>query len=94
MSKIKLTLQQNVIELCSEAKNIVAITNPERLKGLVKNAQAKLSITQSSTGFQNCIHQFGYLKDHPKDTPVPDECFGCPKILHCLFPNKSDSKKV
>jgi hypothetical protein len=29
----------------------------------------------------------------PKNTPIPDECFGCPKILQCLF-QKSDLKTL
>jgi len=42
---------------------------------------------QSAKGFQKCVHQFGYLKDMPKNTPIPDECFGCFKVLRCMFPN-------
>ena len=42
---------------------------------------------QSAEGFQKCVHQFGYLKDMPKNTPIPDECFGCPKVLRCMFPD-------
>ena len=42
---------------------------------------------QAAEGFQKCVHQFGYLKDMPKNTPIPDECFGCPKVLRCMFPN-------
>jgi cytoskeletal protein RodZ len=44
--------------------------------------------TQPQTGFQNCVHHFGYLKSRPRKKPVPDECFGCPKVLQCLFPNE------
>jgi hypothetical protein len=56
----------------------------ENLKGLIKNAQEKLSISQSPAGFQKCLHHFGYLKELPEKTPVPAECFGCPKTLQCL----------
>jgi hypothetical protein len=42
---------------------------------------------QSTEGFQECAHEFGYLKDMPKNTPVPDECFGCPNVLRCMFPD-------
>ena len=42
---------------------------------------------QSAEGFQECVHEFGYLKDMPKNTPVPDECFGCTRILRCMFPD-------
>jgi hypothetical protein len=43
---------------------------------------------QSTDGFQKCVHQFGYLRNMPKNTSIPDECFGCPKVLRCMFPNK------
>ena len=62
----------------------------KNLKELVENAQEKLSISQSPTGFQNCVHNFGYLKDLPEKTPIPAECFGCPKTLRCLSLKESD----
>lgn len=43
------------------------------------------SSTPPNTGFQNCVHEFGYLKDLPRNTPIPDECFGCPEVMQCLF---------
>jgi hypothetical protein len=42
---------------------------------------------QSADAFQKCVHQFGYLKTMPKNTSIPDECFGCPKVLRCMFPS-------
>jgi cytoskeletal protein RodZ len=54
-----------------------------------KNSSTKLktsSSTQPNAESQNCAHEFGYLKDLPRNTPVPDECFGCPKVMQCLFP--------
>jgi len=32
-----------------------------------------------------CPYHFGYLKEHPKNTPVPNECFTCTKIMECLL---------
>jgi hypothetical protein len=46
------------------------------------------SSVQPNVGFQNCVHEFGYLKDLPRNAPIPDECFGCPKVMQCLFPNE------
>lgn len=31
-----------------------------------------------------CAHHFGYLRDHPRNTPIPDECFGCQNVMRCL----------
>jgi len=30
-----------------------------------------------------CKHSFGYLQTLPKDSPIPDECLGCDKIIKC-----------
>lgn len=59
----------------------------EKLKVPVKNAK-ETSTTQPLTDFQKCVHHFGYLRNLPKNSAVPDECFGCPKVLRCLFPNE------
>ena len=31
-----------------------------------------------------CPYHFGYLREHPKNTPVPNECLTCTKIMECL----------
>ncbi len=36
---------------------------------------------KSETG---CQHQLGYLRNRPKDTPIPDECLTCIKMVECL----------
>ncbi len=33
----------------------------------------------------NCVHNFGYLESRPNNTPIPDECLGCSKVMQCLF---------
>ena len=35
----------------------------------------------------DCPHFFGYLRKIPKGIPMPDECFGCPKMVECLYYN-------
>lgn len=37
----------------------------------------------------SCPHFFGYLKKIPKNASMPDECFGCPKMVECLYFNPS-----
>lgn len=39
--------------------------------------------------FEGCTHKFGHLRTLPKNTPIPDECFGCPQILECLKRSKN-----
>ena len=37
-----------------------------------------------------CSHFFGYLRKIPRNTPIPDECFSCPKMVECLSYNASE----
>jgi DNA-directed RNA polymerase subunit RPC12/RpoP len=32
-----------------------------------------------------CTHFLGYLKKRPKNTPIPDECLTCGKMVECLI---------
>jgi len=43
--------------------------------------------SKNSNG-KDCSHQFGYLKGLPKNTPIPEECFGCQRIVECLVGKK------
>jgi len=35
----------------------------------------------------SCPHFFGYLRKIPKNASMPDDCFGCPKMVECLYFN-------
>jgi hypothetical protein len=37
-----------------------------------------------------CRHFFGYLKKIPKNTSIPDECYGCPRMVDCLYYDASE----
>ena len=60
---------------------------PREPEATVETAMKNSLKKRSAEGFQKCVHQFGYLKSMPKNTPIPDECFGCPKVLRCMFPD-------
>lgn len=65
----------------------------EKTTKLVKNTQKGLSTTQTpytETGYRECLHHFGYLKNLPTGTFVPSECFGCPKVMRCLLPSEQN----
>jgi len=32
-----------------------------------------------------CPYHFGYLKEKPKELPIPEECLTCPKMLECMM---------
>jgi DNA-directed RNA polymerase subunit RPC12/RpoP len=31
-----------------------------------------------------CAHNLGYLKRRPKNTPIPEECLTCSKMIDCM----------
>ena len=32
-----------------------------------------------------CAHYLGYLKRRPKNTPIPEECLMCNKLIECMY---------
>jgi len=38
---------------------------------------------KKTTKETDCNHSLGYLKTLPKNTPIPDECLSCAKIVEC-----------
>jgi DNA-directed RNA polymerase subunit RPC12/RpoP len=74
---IELTIRtQNALKTyyaCPHCFSRVAVLNKR------ENAQEK-AVTDTS----NCAYFVGYLKTRPKDSPIPDECLTCNKILKCI----------
>lgn len=51
----------------------------EGVTGEGKNAECNVpEITE-------CEHFLGYLKKRPKNTPIPDGCLTCDKMIECLL---------
>jgi len=43
-------------------------------------------VETEKTGVKGCPHYFGYLgEQHPKNTPMPNECLTCTRIMECLL---------
>ncbi len=57
-----------------------------------KKDQMKAFYLFGMTEFRQCQQKFGYLEKKLKNKPIPDECFGCPKILDCFKPTKKTKK--
>lgn len=60
-----------------------ADTEEDRKKEPVKEKKKSFFIF-GKTSFEGCPHEFGHLRNLPKNAPIPDECFGCSQILECL----------
>lgn len=58
-------------------------TLEDRSRGQVKEKKKSFFIF-GKTRFEGCPHEFGHLRKLPRNSPIPDECFGCSQILECL----------
>jgi hypothetical protein len=59
-----------------------AIENPESAPTV--SVDAKKPESPRNNNSSGCPHHFGYLKEHPKHTPIPNECLTCTRIMECL----------
>ena len=73
LSKVGVVEQQKTIEV-AEVEEEEDKAEPEAFEMEVK---PKMDDTVA------CAHQMGYLKRRPKNTPIPEECFTCTKMIDC-----------
>ncbi len=59
-----------------------------KMKELIDDKAKK---TPKEPGPPGCSYYFGYLGELPKNTPIPDECLGCLKIMECLIKRSTNS---
>jgi hypothetical protein len=52
--------------------------------GASLGALKKASKGTKENGSPGCAYFLGYLKTRSKDSPIPDECLTCSKILKCM----------
>ncbi len=50
-----------------------------------KEVSAIKSSTEKENHFSGCPQSFGFLAKRPKDTPIPQQCMLCPKIVDCML---------
>lgn len=55
---------------------------------IVKTISGEAPSIHGATSFQKCAHHFGYLRNLPDGSILPDECAGCPKAMRCVFPER------
>lgn len=66
-------------------KNIVKLNTSKKKES---------SYTRSLEGSVKCPHRFGYLKTLPFGSSVPEECYGCSRMMQCLFSNEQNSGEL
>ena len=78
-------------------------TIPVETKGIVEEPKAEVQTPKEPVppppkeipkkgGPPGCSYYFGYLGELPKNTPIPDECLGCLKLMECLTKRSTKSK--
>lgn len=69
----------------NKAPKISSVNNPTNQNDPKKSKDSmKAFYLFGETKFKHCEHEFGYLGGVLKTKPIPDECFGCPKLLKCV----------
>ena len=63
-------------------ERVKAIERPESTP--TASVDAKKPESSRNNQSSGCPHHFGYLKEHPKNIPIPNECLTCTKIMECL----------
>ena len=58
-------------------------------KATKKEAKTEPSAKKES-GSSGCPQSFGYLANRPPDTPIPQECLVCPKMVDCMLSPRED----
>jgi len=53
----------------------------EEDKGSTAIARKKMESDSEET---RCEHFLGYLRKRPKNTPIPDDCLTCSRMIECL----------
>ena len=81
-----ITVQEAQIRMPQES------VSGNRKKGSQEKESKKSFLLFGEKTFEGCPHNFGHLKKLPKNTPIPDECFGCGQILECVASKKTDEK--
>jgi hypothetical protein len=44
----------------------------------------KIEVEDKTEEAVACTHYLGYLKRRPKNTPIPEECLTCNKMIECM----------
>ena len=92
------SLKQNIPKFSSTERQNNPVIHPEKQKEHTEKAEAierpksvptvsvETEKTENSRDAKTsgCPHHFGYLNEHPKNTPIPNECLTCTKIMECL----------
>ena len=67
----------------TKVSNVKERKDEEDKEPLVSTKKVKKVVAKLEEGAK-CNHFLGYLKKRPKNTPIPEECLTCDKMIDCL----------
>ena len=78
LSKVASLLREPEVEEAYEVKDEVEdeVAAPEA---------AEVAFESNMEALASCAHHLGYLKNRPKNTPIPEECLTCSKMIDCMY---------
>lgn len=63
---------------------LIAVTRANARSHKQKPQKTESDKVKDEASKEECTHFLGYLATHPKNQPVPDECFGCERAADCI----------
>jgi DNA-directed RNA polymerase subunit RPC12/RpoP len=64
-----------------ERNKTVEVDETEEEKKKFQEIEVEDKMEEAAT----CAHYLGYLKQRPKNTPIPEECLTCAKMIECMY---------
>ena len=61
------------------------VASVNRQKAFEADEPIATEIADTVEGPASCAHHLGYLKQRPENTPIPEECLTCSKIIDCMY---------
>jgi hypothetical protein len=55
-----------------------------KTKNILPDRKSKKDIKMKNKK-EGCLYYLGYLKERPRNTPIPDECLSCREMVQCLL---------
>lgn len=80
--------EANDKQVATPLKNTILEKDEEPSSPVVKKVEKMVLASNEPKEKKNeksCPQDFGYLADRPKDTPIPQECLLCPRMVDCML---------
>lgn len=69
---------------CLSKVGTVERNKPVEAEAEEEEAVQEFKVEDKTEDTAACGHHVGYLKQRPKNTPIPEECWTCTKMIDCM----------